>query len=227
MAAVGRNDRDIQPSRSHSRRKARRCGDRRLDLYQSKARIAGGLAPVLGWLERRRVSPDALTLAAIPVAAVGGACLLVSPVFPLALIAVPALVAVRLILNILDGALARSTGRSHPRGEWYNEVGDRLADLAFIVPAAFVPGANEPAVLLGSVVAVLASYAGLAVRAAGSRRVYRGILSKPGRMVLLAVFSVAAFALGQDAWWWFGPLLLLGTALTFVERVVVALRELA
>jgi CDP-diacylglycerol--glycerol-3-phosphate 3-phosphatidyltransferase len=167
-----------------------------------------------------------LTLAALPVAVVGGACLLVSPAIPAALLAVPVLVVVRLLLNLVDGALARATGRSHPRGEFYNELGDRLADLALIVPVAFLPGAHMPTVLLGSVGAVLASYAGLTVRAAGGRRTYRGILSKPGRMVLLAVFAVAALVLGPDAWWPFGPLLLVGTALTLLERVVVAIREL-
>jgi hypothetical protein len=45
-------------------------------------------------------------------------------------------------------------------------------------------------------------------------------------MVLLALFAVAAFALGSDAWWLFGPLLLVGTALTLVERIAVAIREL-
>jgi CDP-diacylglycerol---glycerol-3-phosphate 3-phosphatidyltransferase len=151
---------------------------------------------------------------------------LVSPDIPLALLAVPVLVVTRLVLNILDGALARTTGRSHPRGEWFNEVGDRLADLAFIVPVGFVPGAHQPTVLLGAIGAVFASYAGLAVRAAGGQRIYRGILSKPGRMVLLAVFAVAAFGLGPQAWWWFGPLLLLGTAVTFLERARVAIRGL-
>jgi CDP-diacylglycerol--glycerol-3-phosphate 3-phosphatidyltransferase len=145
---------------------------------------------------------------------------------PAALLAVPFLIVLRLILNILDGALARTTNRMHPRGEWLNEVCDRLADLAFIVPVAFLPGANQVSVLLGGLGAVLASYAGLAVRASGGRRVYRGVLSKPGRMVLVAVFAVAAFVLGPDAWWLFGPLLLLGTALTFVERTAVAIREL-
>jgi CDP-diacylglycerol---glycerol-3-phosphate 3-phosphatidyltransferase len=185
-----------------------------------------GLGPVLGWLDRRGVSPDALTLAAVPVAILGGGCLLISPAVPATLLAVPVFVAVRLFLNLLDGALARSTRRTHPRGEFYNELGDRLADLAFIVPVAFLPGAHLPTVLLGAAGAVLASYAGLTVRAAGGRRVYRGVLSKPGRMVLLAVFAVAAFALGPDAWWAFGPLLLLGTVLTLLERISVAIREL-
>jgi CDP-diacylglycerol--glycerol-3-phosphate 3-phosphatidyltransferase len=180
----------------------------------------------VGWLERQGVSPDGLTLSALPVAAAGGLSLLISPAVPAALLAVPVLIGVRLVLNLLDGALARRTGRSHPRGEWYNEVADRLGDLLLLVPVAFLPGAHQPTVLLGATGAVLASYAGLAVRAAGSRRVYRGVLSKPGRMLLLAIFAVAAFGVGPQAWWWFGPLLLIGTVLTFIERVAVALREL-
>ena len=96
-----------------------------MDLYASKSRITAGLAPLVGWLARRRVSPDAVTLAAIPVAATAAVCLLLSPGSPALLLVVPLLAALRLVLNLLDGALARGTGRSHPRGELYNEIGDR------------------------------------------------------------------------------------------------------
>lgn len=198
-----------------------------MDLYRSKARVVGGLQPIVAWLASRGVSPDAVTLAAIPVAVVGGACLLLSPSAPGLLLLVPLLVAARLVLNLLDGALARTTGRSHPRGELYNEVGDRLADIAFLVPVAFLPGADATLVLLGALGAVLASFISVSIRAAGGERTYRGILSKPGRMVLLAVTAVAAFINGPAAWGWFGPILASGTALTIVERLVVGIRRLA
>jgi phosphatidylglycerophosphate synthase len=197
-----------------------------VDLYRSKARIVGGLEPIVRGLERRGVAPDAVTLAAVPVGVVAGACILASPAAPALLLLVPVLATLRLVLNLLDGALARRTGRMHPRGEFYNEVGDRLADLAFLVPVAFVPGADAVLVLLGSLGAVFASYAGLASRAAGGDRLYRGILSKPGRMVLVSVFAVAAFVIGPSAWAPFGAVLLLGTALTALERAIVAIRRL-
>ena len=197
-----------------------------MDLYRSKARFVGGLAPIVDALARRGVSPDAVTLAGIPVGLLAGACVLASPGLPALLLLVPLLAAIRLTLNLLDGSLARRTGRMHARGEFYNEVGDRLTDLAFLVPVAFVPGANQATVLLGASGAVLASYAGLATRAAGGDRVYRGLLSKPGRMVLVSVFAVLALALGPAAWGPFGPLLLLGTILTATERIVVAIRRL-
>ena len=197
-----------------------------MDLYRSKRRIVGGLEPIIDGLARRGVAPDAVTLSAIPVGLVAGACILASSSVPPLLLVVPVLAAVRLILNLIDGALARRTGRTHARGEVYNEVGDRVTDLLFLVPVAFVPGADRTTVLLGALGAVLASFIGLTTRAAGGERIYRGILSKPGRMVLVGGFAVAAFALGPSTWGPFGPLLLLGTALTAVERLVVGIRRL-
>lgn len=197
-----------------------------MDLYRSKNAIARGLNPVVERLERLGVTPDAVTLAAIPVGFLAGALLLLSPTAPVALLGVPALAALRLVLNLLDGSLARRTGRMHPRGELYNELGDRLADVAFLAPVAFLPGADRTTVLLGVAGAIFASFAGVVPRAAGSERIYRGILSKPGRMILLSAFAVAAFVVGPDAWAPFGPLLLVGTILTAVERIVVGIRRL-
>ena len=198
-----------------------------MDLYRSKNAIANGLDPVVGRLERLGVTPDAVTLAAIPIGGLAGVLLLLSPTVPVALLAVPLLAALRLVVNLLDGALARRTGQVHARGELYNELGDRLTDIAFLVPVAFLPGADRTTVLLGVAGAIFASFAGVVPRAAGGERIYRGILSKPGRMILLAVFAVAVFIVGPEAWGPFGPVLLVGTILTAVERVIVGIRRLA
>ncbi len=197
-----------------------------MDLYAAKGAIGARLAPLVDRLAGAGVTPDALTLAAIPVAVLGGLVLLASPRQPWLLLAVPPLVALRLLLNLLDGQLARRTGQGHPRGELYNEVGDRLADVALLAPVAFLPGAQVETVLLGVVGALLASHVGITARAAGGERIYRGILSKPGRMALLAVFALLVLVVGAGAWWAFGPLLLAGTALTLIERLVVAVRRL-
>ena len=195
-------------------------------MYRVKPAVVRGLDPVLAWLERARVDPDALTLAAIPVAAVGGLAVLVSPAIPAALLAVPVAAASRILLNLLDGALARRTARTHPRGAWLNELGDRIGDVLLLAPVAFIPGAIAAAVWVGIVLALLSSFSSVAARAAGGERTYRGILSKPGRMVLLVVFSIAVVILGQGAWAPFGPLLVVGGAATLLERIVQAARSL-
>ncbi len=197
-----------------------------MDWYRSKQWIAARLDGVVGRLAAAGVSPDAVTLSAIPLALVGGGCLLLSPAVPLALLIVPIAAGLRLATNLVDGALARRTNRSHARGELLNEVVDRIADLALLGPVAFLPGAQRETVLLGLTGAVLASFIGVATRAAGGPRVYRGILSKPGRMALLAAFAAAALVAGPTAWGPFGPILLAGTVLTAAERTWVAIRSL-
>jgi phosphatidylglycerophosphate synthase len=200
-----------------------------MDLYATKGAVNTRLVPLVDRLAFAGVTPDQVTLAAVPVALLAGICLLASPAAPLLLLAVPVLVVLRIVLNLLDGNLARRTGRIHPRGELYNELGDRVADIAFLAPVAFLPGAMPEIVLLGVLVGVLASYVGIAARAAGGERIYRGILSKPGRMAVLVICSLWALIAGPadtTAWAAFGPVLLIGTTLTLAERLAVAVRHL-
>jgi CDP-diacylglycerol--glycerol-3-phosphate 3-phosphatidyltransferase len=198
-----------------------------VNLYASKNAINGQLTPLVERMWAAGITADQVTLAAIPVASIGAGALLLSTAQPLALLAVPPLVALRLLLNLLDGQLARLSGRTHPRGELFNEVGDRLADVAFLAPVAFLPGASAPIVLFGVVAALMASYVGVATRAAGGPRLYRGVLSKPGRMVALAAFSLWALAAGPETpWAVFGPVLLIGGVLTLGERLWAAVRAL-
>jgi CDP-diacylglycerol--glycerol-3-phosphate 3-phosphatidyltransferase len=197
-----------------------------VDLYAGKTAMLGRLEPLVEWLIRAGVSADTLTLAALPVAALAALCLALSPSLAVLLIAIPLLAGLRLLLNLLDGAVARRTESSHPRGELLNELGDRLADVGFLAPVALLPGASPTIVLLGVIVGILAKHAGITSRAAGGERIYRGILSKPGRMMLLSVASIGSLVVGDVAWTWFGPLLLLGTSLTLLERIAIAVRRL-
>ncbi len=210
-----------------------------MDLYATKGAINARLVPLVDRLAAAGVTPDQITLAAVPVALIGSVCLLFSPQAPALLLAIPALAGVRILLNLLDGNMARRTGKIHPRGELFNELGDRLADTAFLAPVAFLPGADARIVLLGVLAGVLASYTGITAKAAGAERLYGGILSKPGRMALLVVFCIWAFIAGPapeiwtflpathpTVWTWFGPILLLGTTLTLLERIVTAVRRL-
>src|SRR3954451_24716194 len=197
-----------------------------MNWYRSKGWFVGRLDGIVVRLADAGIAADAITLAAVPVAVVGGAAVLVSPAAVIALLLVPLAAGARLVLNLLDGALARSTGRSHPRGELYNEVADRVADIALLTPVAFVPGAQRETVFLGVLGAVLASFVGITTRAAGGQRLYQGVLAKPGRMVLLGSFAVAALVLGPEAWAPFGPILLVGTVAIVAERTVAAILAL-
>jgi phosphatidylglycerophosphate synthase len=199
-----------------------------MGLYRSKPAAQRIVRPLEDALVARRVHPDVLTALAVGAAALGGAALALAAEAPGLLLAVPLLAGVRLVLNLLDGMVARRTGQARPIGEVWNELGDRAADVFFIGGLAFHP-AVEPRIALAAVVAaVLASYAGVATKAAGGTRQYGGILSKPGRMIVLAVAAPLAFVTADGRWLAVAAaLILVGALVTLAQRIAAARRELA
>lgn len=190
-------------------------------LYRMKPAAQRLVGPLVAAAVSRGVSADTLTLAAIPVAALGGLCLALSGDLSVLLLAVPLLAAARLILNLADGQVARQTGTSHPIGEVANELGDRIADVLFIGGLAFVAEVGPLLALSAAIAALLASYAGIVSRAVGGPRQYGGVMSKPGRMIVLAVAAPLAFVLGA-AWPLAGAawLILAGALVTLAQRVL-------
>lgn len=197
-----------------------------INLYRLKPAFLRALEPLVESCVRRRITPDTLTLLAVPVALLGAAAIAASPAIPALLLLVPVAAAVRLVLNLLDGAVARRTAASHPRGELYNEVGDRVGDVLLLGAPALLPGVEGRAVLLGVLLAVVASYVGIATRAAGGQRLYHGILAKPGRMVLVAVAAPLSLATGPVAWNAYAVVLVVGAGLTLAARWRTAVRDL-
>ncbi len=191
-------------------------------LYRMKPAAQRLVRPLVDASLSLGVSADVLTLAAIPVAALGGLCLALSDGAPVLLLLVPFLAALRLILNLVDGQVARQTGTAHPMGEVLNELGDRIADVLFIGGLAFVPEVGPLLALSAAIAALLASYVGITSRAVGASRQYAGVMSKPGRMIVLAGAAPLAFVVAA-AWplviaaW----LILGGALLTLVQRILV------
>lgn len=198
-----------------------------MNLYRLKPASLRAVQPLVEFCVRRGIRPDTLTLLAVPVAFVGAAAICASSAVPGLLLLVPLAAALRLILNLLDGAVARRTGASHPRGELYNELGDRVGDVLLLGAPATLPGVEGRAVLLGVILAILASYVGITVRAAGGSRLYHGILAKPGRMALLAVAAPLSLAAGAAVWNGYAVILIVGAGLTVAARLRTAIRDLA
>ncbi|MEX1296718.1 MAG: hypothetical protein AB1Z67_11150 [Candidatus Limnocylindrales bacterium] len=189
-------------------------------LYRTKPAAQRLVTPLVDACISRGVPADVLTLVAVPVAALGGGCLALSDALPVTLLAVPLLAAARLVLNLIDGQVARRTGTAHPWGEVLNELGDRLSDILFIGGLAFVAAVGPLLALAATIAALLASYAGVVARATGAPRGYGGVMSKPGRMIVLAVAAPLTFIVA-DGWplvvaaW----LILAGSLVTLGQRL--------
>ncbi|MEH3075515.1 MAG: hypothetical protein PGN11_02355 [Quadrisphaera sp.] len=151
-----------------------------------------------GWLARRGATPNGISVVGLLLAVAAGACLLLSgtagPGGAAALLVAAAVgVQLRLAANMLDGLVAVECGRGTRTGPLFNEVPDRLADLAVLVPAGYAVGGGWGAGLgwAAGVLAVLTAYVRLLGGSFGQEQRFSGPMAKPHRMFVITVACLA------------------------------------
>src|SRR5579859_4520425 len=150
-----------------------------------RARLAPYLdrwvGPWLGW------SPASLSWLGFGLlVAAGVLSLLTRYITPYLFLPIAALVFAGGVFDVLDGEVARRTGRSSIRGDLLDHVLDRYGDVAVLLGLAASGFAIPPLALLALVSLLLASYMGTQAQALGLGRLYRGLLSRADRLLLLS-----------------------------------------
>lgn len=161
-------------------------------LYGLKPWFVARLSRAEDALVERKVTPDALTYAAVVASCGAAGAIVAGAVFglPLLWLLVAPLGFARLALNALDGSIARRTEQTSPFGAALNEVCDRLSDIVVIV--ATVAVAPMALTLTAAVLTLLVAVAGMSGLGAGGRRSYAGPMGKADRVAVLAVGGVIA-----------------------------------
>jgi len=150
--------------------------------------IARLARPYLGW------SPGTLSLVALLLAVAAGlVAAMVRWTTPYLFLAVAALVFLTGLFDVIDGEVARATGRSSARGDFIDHVYDRYADVAILLGIAVCAYANPYLALLALVSLLLVSYMGTQAQALGLGRLYGGLLSRADRLVVLALATFLEF----------------------------------
>jgi CDP-diacylglycerol--glycerol-3-phosphate 3-phosphatidyltransferase len=124
--------------------------------------------------------------------------------------------------------VASTTGTARPVGDVFNEVADRVGDVAVLLPFVLVSDVND-VLVAGTIAATLVtSFLGLAVKAAGGSRVYTGIMAKPDRMFVVGAAAVAGLVIDDPGTAFTAALwvILVGVGITFLLRAAEARREL-
>jgi len=101
----------------------------------------------------------------------------------------------RLLANMLDGMVAIALGKASPMGELYNELPDRVSDIAIIVGAGCAAGGSPTLGYLAACIAVITAYVRAVGKAAGASNLFLGPMAKPHRMFTLTVACLFVFAL--------------------------------
>lgn len=163
-------------------------------LYDVKPAFVRSLEPAIAFCERKGITPNALTAAALVLSVGMGAVLAAFPKERLALGAVAAFFLLRMALNAMDGALARRTGQSTPVGEVFNEVADVVADSVLYLPLIFVSTASPIAVVVFAFLAAMTELCGVLPKTVGLDRRYDGPLGKSDRALAVGLYLVAVAA---------------------------------
>ena len=195
------------------------------------------------WLARRGVQPNVVSLcgvlfaifAAVMFAGVMSAAGRVDGAWPHAamLVAAAACVQLRLLCNLLDGMLAVEHGLKTPTGEIFNELPDRLADVAILVGAGYGAGAPYGALLgwSAAVTALLTAYVRTLGGSLGVTQPFIGPMAKQHRMFTVTVAALLA-AMGDlagvstDVLSWALAVIVLGSIVTAVRRTHRVAQEL-
>jgi archaetidylinositol phosphate synthase len=147
-----------------------------------------------------RTSPARLSALAIGLALLAGAlAALAHWTTPIVFLGVALLVFASGVFDVLDGEVARRTGRAGPRGDLLDHVLDRYADVAILTGIAVSGFASPFLALLALVSLLLVSYMGTQAQALGAGRMYEGLLSRADRLLIL---TFATFLIGDLALPW-------------------------
>ena len=152
-------------------------------LYQLKPVFQTLLRPLANTLARGGISANQVTLAGLIWSLAIGAVLALNPANQWVLLA-------RMALNALDGMLAREHGMQTALGGLLNELCDVASDCALTLPFVLVLPQAAAWVVLLTVLAVLAEFAGVVAQVLGGSRRYDGPMGKSDRAFLLGVVAL-------------------------------------
>lgn len=143
-------------------------------------------------LARARLTPNALTT--VGLAAVLGVAWLIAidRRFLAGLLLIPAI-----IIDVLDGALARATGRVTTWGGFYDAVSDRVADGALLGALAWVAREDEPRLMAAAIIAMVLQFLVPYARAKAEALGYEAA-SGPGERAERIVVLIAGLILGLE-----------------------------
>lgn len=160
-------------------------------LYALKPGFQALLRPLVGGLARVGVTPNAVTLGSLGICAGYGAFLTFSG-SRTAFLFLPAILALRMALNAIDGMLAREHGNASILGARLNEFSDVASDLCLYLP--FMALVTPPGlVLLVVITGILAEFAGVLSCAHGCERNYDGPFGKSDRAAFFSAIAVAMY----------------------------------
>lgn len=199
--------------------------------------ISGRIA---SWLAARGASPNGISVMSTVFGAAAGVCAAgtgwTDGITARMLWLGTALFAqLRLLANLFDGMVAIESGKASPVGELFNEMPDRVSDVAIFIGLGFAAGGEIVWAMLAALTSVATAYVRVQCALAGGGQHYFGPMAKPQRMFLvtmLCLYMVLTPGTWQVGYLGIGPagwicvVVTCGAVITMIRRTLRAARKL-
>lgn len=191
------------------------------------SRDTGWAKAVARRLADTSITPNQISVASMGFAALAGLAFWQAgetdgPVRLLLLVLAGLFVQCRLLCNLFDGMVAVEAGKGSPDGAFWNELPDRVADIAILVGVGY--GIDAPALgWAAGGLAVLTAYVRELGRACGQEADFSGPMAKPHRMA--AITLAAALSLFEPLWNGRGEVLTMALWIVAIGAALTALRR--
>lgn len=172
-----------------------------ISVYKLKPKFQQLLYPLLVWLHQKKVTANLITVVAIVFSFCIGVLFWEASVVPFFFLALPIGLLIRMILNALDGMMAREFGQTSRLGEVLNELGDVVSDVFIFFPLLKYHPESLYLIVVFIVLSVLNEFAGIMGKVLGGQRRYDGPMGKSDRALLVGIYGlISYFGVGITAY---------------------------
>jgi len=182
-------------------------------IYDIKPAFQNFLRPIVVGLANIGATPNQITYAALILSFVAGGTVALTHGASWALLAIPAVMFVRMALNAIDGMLAKEHDMKSDAGAMLNEMSDVFSDAALYLPFALIEGVSATWIVLFVILAILTEMAGVLGALIGGVRRYDGPMGKSDRAFVFGSLSLV-LGLGISPDGWFDGVMIAVTVLT-------------
>ena len=164
-----------------------------LSIYKIKPYFQKLLMPLLKFLRRLGVSPNSITLLSTILSFVLSYFFFNVSDNSLYFLIVAFGLILRMMLNALDGMMARIYNLQSSLGEILNEVGDILSDIAIYLPLILFECLEIEIAIIFVLLSIINEFCGLLAKTISGERRYDGPMGKSDRAFLIGVICIAYY----------------------------------
>lgn len=164
-----------------------------ISVYKLKPKFQQLILPVLLFLHKRGITANQITIASVGLSVVIGILFWNARQFPILFLVLPIGLFLRMVLNALDGMMARKFNQTSKLGEVLNEMGDVISDVIIFFPLLKFQPESLYWIVIFIVLSVVNELAGVLAKIVGQQRRYDGPMGKSDRALLIGIYGLILF----------------------------------